>query len=140
MAKFTKSFDQIVCEGDKISCKVGDIVFSARIAHDYFHIIDDDDMHNTDQNVTGCNGETQEEILAVRQAFSRGEWFYCGIVISALHPETGTFWDHLDSVWGIEANHPNGDNSFLTEAANEMLEDAGWEVNLKIKKLCSVIK
>lgn len=138
MAKFTKSFDQIVCVGDKIDCTINGFSFQARIAHDLDYCIDDDDAHSTDQNVTGCDAEQQEKLSAARDSWNRNEWFYCGIIISARHIATGAFWDHVDSLWGIEANYPGSDNTYLNEAASEILTNAIAEVRSKLRELCAV--
>jgi hypothetical protein len=55
--------------------------------------------------------------------WKRDEWFYVGIVVSVEY--NGVLLDdHIHSVWGYEANFPNGDNSYLTEEATRLMEEA----------------
>jgi len=120
---FTEQFDKYVCEGDTITAEVDGIVYTAQIEYDLGSHIDDDDCHNTDQAVTGCNDEQQERLLAARQAWFEDEWFYCGVVIRAT--KNGIVIDkHAASLWSIEANYPDSDNSYLSEVANELLPEA----------------
>lgn len=139
MAKFIRSFDDFACEGNKIICTIDGITFQARIAHDPHSSIDDDDSHNIDQSVTGCDTEQQAKLLAAREAWKQGDWFYCGVIISARHNATGAFWDHLESLWGIKANYPGGDNSYLNEVANELLASAVVAVRAKIRELFATV-
>ena len=54
---FTDNFDGYVCAGEKIECVVNGITYTARIVTDICASIDNDDMHNIDQSVTGCDLE-----------------------------------------------------------------------------------
>ena len=49
------------------------------------------------------------------------KWHYCGIVVEVSRPGITL---GSASLWGIELNHPNSDNSYLTEVANELLHEA----------------
>ena len=120
---FPSCFDRFVCIGDKLTFRQGDFVFDATICYDEDRSIDDDDCHNIDQNVTGCDDKQQKKLLDARLAWFRDEWFYCGLVLSVSH-DSGAQWRHVESLWGIEANYPESDNSYLTEIANEMLPQA----------------
>ena len=131
---FPACFDRFVCVGDRLTFRHGDFVFDATIRHDEDRNIDDDDCHNTDQNVTGCDDEQQKKLLEARAAWSRDEWFYCGVVLSVSH-KCGARWGHLESLWGIEANYPDSDNSYLTEVANEMLPQAVAKIGELIEDL-----
>lgn len=122
--KFTQKFDQYACEGDTISITIGGVVYTARIENDDCHSIDDDDWHNEDQSVTGCDDEQFAKLLEARKAYFRGEWYYCGIIISATLEGSSIFQYDLDSIWGIEVNYPNSNNDYLTEVANDMLPTA----------------
>ena len=101
-------------EGDSITSESG---YTAFIVYDHDYNIDDDDVHNPDQSVTGCDDDQQEKLLIARRAWFNNEWFYCGIILK--HPEGY----QVDSLWGIEANYPGSDNSYLTEVATEMLNE-----------------
>ena len=138
MTSFPKVFDGYVCHGDTLQVEISGIVFTATIEHDPFAGIDDDDIYNPDQNVTGCNDQQQARLMAARSAYNRDEWFFCGIVLSACHRSSGATWESLESLWGIEANYPNGYNTYLTEIANQLLASAVEQVQEKIQGLASL--
>jgi len=120
--KFETKFDSYVCVGDSIefTTKSG-IEFKARIEFDGDYRIDDDDCHNTDQSVTGCNDEQFAKLLDARKQWFNDQWFYCGVVLSVSC--IGYSDDHVISLWGIEANYPNSNSDYLTDVANELLEE-----------------
>ena len=62
---------------------------------------------------------TPEQIKAWRA----GEWFFCGIVVSVDRAGI-TLSDKSASLWGIEANFPGTDNSYLAEVADELQAEA----------------
>jgi hypothetical protein len=123
--KFTKPFDNYVVEGDTISCELDNWTFTARIVRDDDSHIDDDDCHNPDQSVTGCNDEQQKELLKTRQAWFDDEWFYCSVVIDVAYNGIDIL-DYAVCLSSIEVNYPEDDNSHLMEVANELVEEA-WE-------------
>ena len=132
--EFEKGFDSYVCEGDTIATKIDGITYEARIVRDEESNIDDDDSHNIDQSVTGCTDEQQAKLLAARAAWFNDKWFYCGIVISA--KKVGiVIGKHLESLWGIDANYPGSDNSYLLEVANELLPEAIKEATNRVANM-----
>ena len=120
---FAEKFDSHVRDGDSIRVMIEGIEYTAKIHYDHHCHIDDDDCHNPDQTVTGCSDSEQEKLLAARKAYHNGEWFYCGIVISAQFRGV-TIEFHATSLWGIEANYPGSDNDYLSAVANELLNEA----------------
>lgn len=123
---FTKGFDDYVCEGDTISCTVEGFDITAQIVRDDDYNIDDDDGHNPDPKVTGCNPRQQKKILAARKAWQNDEWFYCGVSLSVSRAGI-ELAEHAASLWGIECNYPSRrkhPNTHLTEVANELLPEA----------------
>ena len=122
-AEFKDGFDSYVCEGDTITTEWKGITYTARLVRDDTHGIDDDDCHNVDQSVTGCNDEQQVKLLSARADWFAGEWWYCGVVISASKDDV-TIDEHAASLWAIEANYPGDDNKYLLEVANELLDEA----------------
>ena len=122
-APFTTPFDSYACEGDTITGTLAGYDLTARIVRDDDHKIDDDDCHNPDQRVTGCDDEQQAKLLEARRAWFDDEWFYCGIVISV--SRNGVLIDnHAASLWGIECNYPGGGNAYLLDIANELAGEA----------------
>lgn len=131
---FTKGFNKYACRGDSISTQVGPLTIEARIVYDEDYKIDDDDCHNVDQSVTGCDDEQQKRLLKARQAWFSDEWFYAGVVLSVKFDEI-LIDDHFASLWGIEVNYPDSDNSYLLEVANELLAENLDKIQELPKKL-----
>jgi hypothetical protein len=131
---FTQKFDSYVCHQDIITAEVEGLTMVATIEYDQDSHINDDDCHNTDQTVTGCDDAQQEKLLEARKAWFHDEWFYCGIVLS-IYKRGICLSTHAASLWSIEANYPNTDNSYLTEVANDLLQEAIEEGKAIIAKL-----
>lgn len=131
---FTKGFDKYVCQGDSISTQVGPLTIKARIEYDHDYRIDDDDCHNVDQTVTGCDDEQQNRLLNAREAWCRDEWFYAGVMLSIKFDEI-LIDDHFAALWGIEVNYPDSDNSYLLEVANQLLTENLDKIQELPKKL-----
>lgn len=64
----------------------------------------------------------EHDFQALR-AWCNDEWSYCGIVLSVAKSGV-TLDEHAASLWGIERNYPGSDNAYLTEVANELLDEA----------------
>ena len=120
---FTEKFDSYVCIGDTITCEVEGFTLVACIEHDVTHHIDDDDCHNIDQEVTGCDAAQQKKLIEARKAYFADDWFYCGVVISVSRNGVGIS-EHAASLWGIECNYPGSNNAYLSEVASELIDDA----------------
>ncbi|WP_424341655.1 hypothetical protein [Henriciella sp.] len=134
---FTQHFNTYACEGDTISCEAEGFTITAQI-------VADDSPDAPDQRQDGfwpslCkdapgfigpgNGfrqrfaEAQVKAEAVMEAWRKSEWFYCGIVLSV--ERDGIELDrHAASLWGVDCNYPDTDNSYLTTVANELLAEA----------------
>ena len=131
---FTSKFNGYVCENDSIETEIDGVTYRARIERDTDYGIDDDDCHNPDQSVTGCNDEQFDKLCSTRRAWFNDEWFYCGVVISA--HKAGICLDmYASALWGIEANYPDSDNAYLSEVANELLEEAINQAELTLVEL-----
>lgn len=134
---FTEHFSSFVCAGDVITCETGGFTVSARI-------VPDDCPDPPDQRQDGFwpslyrdapgfigpgnnfrerFAKAQAEAEALMEGWRRGEWFYCGIVLS-VSLEGVELAPHAASLWGIEANYPETDNSYLTEVAGNLLPEA----------------
>lgn len=134
---FSQKFASYVCLGDKITGELEGYSFTARIAHD--DTIDAPDkredgfwpsLYKGDAGFIGAgNGwrerfdKAQARAEAVMAAWKNNEWFYCGIILSVSF-EGLELTDHAASLWGVEANYPDSDNSYLTEVANELASEA----------------
>jgi hypothetical protein len=134
---FTNNFATFVCPGDTITGEAGPFTVLAQT-------VPDDCPDAPDQrqdgfwpslyaNAPGFIGpgpnhrqrfaEAQAKAEAVMEGWRKGDWFYCGIVLS-VSLEGVVLASHAASLWGIETNYPRADNSFLTEVANELLPEA----------------
>ena len=104
---FKEKFPSFACVGDTIHTSVNGFDVTARIEFDGDSRVDDADCYD----------------YASESAWQNGDWFYCGIVLSV--SRKGVLIDeHAASVWGVEANFPGGNNSYLTDVANELLPEA----------------
>lgn len=123
--QFNKSFEKYCFFGDTIEAEIEGFEITARIEQDEDYHIDNDDCHNTDQSVTGCTDEEFAKLLATREAWFKDEWHYCCVILSV--SKCGVVLDsHAATLCGIEMNYPGsfGENSHLTEAANELIDEA----------------
>jgi len=59
---------------------------------------------------------------AVIEGSRKGDWFYCGIVLSASLEGVARV-SHAASLGGIEARDPGSDNTYLAESENELLPE-----------------
>jgi len=66
--------------------------------------------------------------------WQRGEWFYCGVVLS-VYCEGIKLSDNAAALWAVEANYPESDNAYLSECANELINDAIVEGQYILKQL-----
>ncbi len=134
---FTEHFSSFVCPGDVISCETEGFTVSARI-------VPDDCPDPPDQRQDGFwpslyrdapgfigpgpdhrqrFAEAQAQAAALMEGWRRGEWFYCGIVLS-VSLDGVELAPHAASLWGLEANYPETDNSNLTAVALSLLPEA----------------
>ncbi len=133
---FTQTFQPFVCAGDSIACEAGPFTVLAQV-------VIDDCPDSPDQRQDGFRpslhigapgfigpgnnfrqrfAEAQAKAEAVMDGWRKGDWFYCGIVLTV--SLEGVDLAAQVSLWGIEANYPGADNSYLTEVANELLPEA----------------
>jgi hypothetical protein len=148
---FAEHFDTYACEGDTISCEAEGLTITARIVADdcpnapEFRGSENAPVErfpegrqdgfwpslykDTPGFIGPGNGfrqrfaEAQAKAEAVMEAWRKGEWFYCGIVLS-VERDSIELDRHAASLWGVECNYPGTDNSYLTTVANELLPEA----------------
>ena len=149
---FTERFGTFVCEGDCIACEQDGFRIVARIVRD-----DSPDAPDQRQDgfwpslykdAPGFIGpgpnhrerfaKAKAEAEAIMEAWRRGDWFYCGIVLSV--SLDGVILDeHAISLWGVEANYPESDNTRLTDAADDLLPDAIAIGRRAAQRLCATL-
>ena len=134
---FTERFAAFVSAGDTIACEAGGFAVMAQIVLDDCPDAPDQrqdgfwpSLYINDPGFIGPgNGfrerfaKAQAEAEAVMEGWRKGDWFYCGIVLSVAL-EGVTLADNAASLWGVEANYPGSDNANLTEVADELLPEA----------------
>lgn len=143
---FTKTFAQYACTGDAIECVADGFTFTARIERDDCSDKpderDDGFWPSHDKDAAGyVLPENYEKEMAkaerVMAAWRKDQWFYCGIVISV--SRAGIELDSAAaSLWGIECNYPDSDNSYLSTVANELLPEAKAAAQALMAKLVSI--
>jgi hypothetical protein len=135
--KFAQGFQSYVCPGDVITCEDGPFTVLAQV-------VIDDCPDSPDQRQDGFwpslyigapgfigpgnnfrqrFAEAQASAEAVMESWRKGDWFYCGIVLS-VSLEGIDLAQTAAALFGIEANYPGTDNSYLTDVANELLPEA----------------
>jgi len=148
MASSTK-FDSYVCEGDTITAQMDGFTVTARVVRDDNPDAPDDrqdgfwpSLRPQDAGYIG-EGKTEADLAAagrqsrrIMQAWRDNEWFYCGIVLSVSRAGI-TMDNHAASLWSIEANYPDSDNTYLTEIASELLPEVIDVARSALAKLCA---
>lgn len=149
---FTEKFSDFVCVGDTISCVVDGYTVTARIEQDECSDAPDQRQDgfwpSLDIGDAGFIGpgngfrdrfaKAQAKAEAVMAAWRNDEWFYCGIVLTVSVDDI-VLDAHAASLWGIEANYPDADNSYLTEIADELLSEAIETAREKQARICVVL-
>ena len=147
---FSERFQSFVCEGDSIRCEASGFEIVARIVRDDCpdapderqdgfwpsEYIGDPGFIGPGPNWRQRLADAQAKAEAIMTAWRKGDWFYCGVVVSVLREEI-VLCEHAASLWGVEANYPGTDNSYLTEIANELLPDALVEARAALARLCA---
>ena len=130
---FTQNFNKYVCAGDSIQCEKDGFTIIARVIHD-------EDTNATDYDQPGWCFDTKDEKRGAENqriidTWKNDEWHYCGIGLS-ISRNGVDLDDNAASLWGIEYNFPTGDNAYLREVANELLDatiEAGRNAQERIK-------
>ena len=149
---FTQKFDDFVCLGHTITCTVDGFTVTARISRDEVPDAPDQrqdgfwpSLYKDDAGFIGSgNGfrdrfaKAQAKAEAVMAAWKNDEWFYCGIILSVAL-EGVDLTDHAASLWGIEANYSDSDNTYLAEVANELLSEAIESAKTERARQCAVL-
>ena len=150
---FTERFQSFVCEGGSITCEVASFEITARIVRDDCTDAPDErqdgfwpSLYKDAPGFIGAGpnhrqrfAEAQAKAEAVMAAWRKDEWFYCGIVLSVAL-EGVTLDTHAASLWGVEANYPGNDNSYLTEVAQELLPEALDAGGDAARRLCAALE
>jgi hypothetical protein len=134
---FTERFGSFVCAGDTITCEVDGFTVMAAIVLDDCPDAPDKrqegfwpSLYINDPGFIGPGPNHRERLAkaktaadAIMEAWRKGDWFYCGIVLS-VSLEGIELARRAASLWGVEANYPGSDNAYLTEVADGLLSEA----------------
>jgi hypothetical protein len=135
--KFAQGFPSYVCPGDSITFEAGPFTVLAQIVADDCPdapdqrqdgfwpslYIDAPGFIGPGPNHRQRFAEAQARAEAIMEGWRKGDWFYCGIVLS-VSAEGVDLARAAAALFGIEANYPGTDNSHLTDVANELLPEA----------------
>lgn len=146
---FTGKFEHFACEGDAITCEIDRFEITARILRDDCpdapderqdgfwpsEYIGDPGFIRPGPNWRHRLAEARAKAEAIMAAWREDEWLFCGIVLSVSR-EGVTLCDCAASLWGVEANYPGADNSYLAVVANELLPEALAEARTTLARLC----
>ena len=72
------------------------------------------------------------------RAWCNNEWFWAGVCVTVTHTESEIELAS-DSIWGVDANHPNGGSSYLTELAESLATEALSEARNRARTLASAL-
>ena len=117
---FRPAFDNYVIPGDFIIINEGNFTYTISLEPDY------------ETNPYDYDYECYEKKDIDR--WLNDEWFYGGLVVSAEYKCT-PLASNLASLWGIECNFSENDNSYLTDVAYELLEEARDEARKTLDEI-----
>ena len=146
---FAERFASFVCPGDALTCEVDGFAVAARIVLDDCPDAPDKrqegfwpSLYINDPGFIGPGPNHRERLAkarteadAIMEAWRKGDWFYCGIVLSVSF-EGIELARHAASLWGVEANYPGSDNAYWTEVADGLLSEALKTACEATERLC----
>lgn len=150
---FSERFEFYACTGDAIACDADGFRIVARLVADDCPDAPDQrqdgfwpSLYIVDPRFIGPgNGfrkrfaDAQARAERVMDAWREGDWFYAGLVLSV--SLDGVILDeHAISLWGIEVNLPDTDNSSLTAFANELLPEALVIARAAAARVCAALQ
>lgn len=131
MLKFPTAFaTRYACFGDTISVEVEGFTVTARLEHD----------PDTRPEDPEGGGRYKARMRKALESWQRDEWHYVGVALSVSRSGV-VLDDYAASLWGIDMNYPRKggvDNSYLTEVANDLLEEALRSGRAVLDQLCAV--
>jgi hypothetical protein len=71
----------------------------------------------------------------VLKAWCNDEWHYVGVSVTVSRNDVQLIGDYEHALWGIDANYPGSDNSYLRDVANEYAEEALEAARVKLAEL-----
>jgi hypothetical protein len=146
---FKSEFAKFVCEGDRITCTVGQFDCTATLYRDDWDDSPDERdcgfWPSLDPKSAGYIGAKSKRSLArhmakaknVMRAWKADEWHYFGVVVTVEKNGVELVGRYDHALWGIEGNYPGADNSYLRCVANELLPEALAAAQSKLEQLAA---
>ena len=150
---FTDTFGFFVSTGDTIETTVDGFTLTARIEID--ECLDPPDQHQDGfwpslyKDAPGFIGpgnnfrerfaKAQAHAEMIMEEWRKGAWFYGGVVLS-VSLKGIMLDDHAASLWGVEVNHPDTDDTYLQSVANELADEALPRGRAALEKLSAAHK
>lgn len=69
------------------------------------------------------------------KAWCNDEWHWCGVAVTVWKDDTCLTGEYEHAVWGIEANHPDSDNRYLSEVASDQAAAALKAARAKVQAI-----
>lgn len=144
---FKTGFKKFVCVGDTIAVALDGIDYVATVYRDDTNESpdqrDDGFWPSLNPASAGYIGPKSARTLArhmakateVLRAWRDGEWFYCGVSVTASKGGAALTDEFESALWGVDCNYPGSDNSYLLEVANELLPDCQTAAKKGLVKL-----
>jgi hypothetical protein len=120
---FPRSFRSYVCAGDSIETEVDGFTVTATIVRDESSDAPDERQDGFWPSDDPKEAKAMAKAESIMDSWKNDEWWYVGVVLSV--ERNGIMLSkHAASLWGVEANYPGSDNSYLTDTANALLSEA----------------
>jgi hypothetical protein len=135
MIKFPK-FDEYARDGDSVTVDVDGFTLIATICRDDCARSPDEEQDgfwpSLDPRDAGYIGHKSKRTLArhmakaqnAMRAWRNDEWFYCGIAVTAWRAGIRLTGEYDAASWGVECNYPDSDNSYLSDIADDLAQEA----------------
>jgi hypothetical protein len=78
-----------------------------------------------------------ERDFKLLKAWCDDEWHYVGVAVTVWKAGICLNAKYGSALWGIEANYPGSDNSYLSEVASELVDEALAQANETLAQLCA---
>jgi len=76
-----------------------------------------------------------EQDYRVLKAWCDDEWCWCGVAVTVFKAGVQLTGKYDAALWGIEMNYPDSDNSYLSEVASELADEALEQARAKLSTL-----
>lgn len=135
-SNFPGSAENKVRAGATIRCEVDGITYRATVYRDDDATSpaerDEGFWPSLDPRAPGFIGENPERSFETQQAdceavvtrWKAGKMVYCGIAVTATKAGVELIGDFDHALWGVDVNWPFGNNDYLRDVANELLDEA----------------